>query len=95
MLRMDNRLTELAGDMPIFADPAREYCYLSRVTRYRHIDGGARLSVTTNDGQEMTFEVRFVSPQVVRVRCYRPGEEPPLTSAMLVEDALTARGRRR
>ena len=88
MLKMKNRITELAGDMvPIFADPQREYCYLSRVQRYRRIEGGARFSVLTNDGEEMKFDVRFISPHVVRVRCYRPGAEPPLTSPMLVEGA--------
>ena len=88
-MRAKNRIAELAGDMvPIFADPSREYCYLSRVRRYRRIEGGARFSVLTNDGEEMTFDVRFVSPYVVRVRCHRPGEEPPLASAMLVDGAL-------
>jgi alpha-D-xyloside xylohydrolase len=88
-MRAKNRIAKLAADMvPIFADPQRAYCYLSRVQRYRRIAGGARFSVLTNDGEEMTFEVRFVSPHVVRVRCYRPGEEPPTDSAMLVDGGL-------
>ena len=100
-MKAKNRMTELAGDMvPIFADPEREYCYLSRVQRYRRIEGGARFSVLTNDDEEMTLDVRFVSPQVVRVRCYRPGEEPPVDSPMLVDGArrtanVNVRGRRR
>jgi hypothetical protein len=84
-----NRITELTGEMaPIFTDPQREYCYLSRVQRYRRIGGGARFSVLTNDDREMTFDVRFGSPYVVRVRCHRPGEEPPTDSAMLVDGTL-------
>ena len=35
----------------------------------------------------MTFDIRFVSSHIVRVRCYRPGEEPPLDSPMLVDGA--------
>ena len=89
MPRMKNRITELADDMvPIFAEPEREYCYLSRVQHYRRIEGGARFSVLTNDDQKMTFDVWFVSPYVVRVRCCRPGAEPPTDSPMLVEGAL-------
>jgi len=77
-----------AVEAAIFSDPQREYCYLSRVQRYRRIPGGARFSVLTNDDQEMTLDIRFVSTYVVRVRCYRPGREPPLDSPMLVEGAL-------
>ncbi len=89
MLKMDNRLSEFVGDaVPIFADPGREYCYLSRVTRYRRVDGGARFSVLTDSDEELTFEVRFVSPEILRIRCYPPNVEPPLESAMLVEGAL-------
>ena len=88
-MRAKNRMTELAGDMvPVFADPEREYCYLSRVQRYRRVEGGARFSVLTNDDEEMTLDVRFVSPHAIRVRCCRPGEEPPLDSPMLVDGAL-------
>jgi alpha-D-xyloside xylohydrolase len=90
-MRVKNRMTEIAGDMvPIFADPQREYSYLSRVQRYRRIEGGARFSVLTNDDAEMTFDVRFVSPHVLRVRCYRSGEEPPVDSPMLVDTAHRA-----
>jgi alpha-D-xyloside xylohydrolase len=88
-MRMKNRMTELAGDMvPVFADPDRDYCYLSRVRRYRRVEGGARFSVLTNDDEEVTLDIRFLSPHVVRVRCYRPGAEPPLDSPMLVAGAL-------
>ena len=88
MVKATNRMTEVAGDaVPLFADPDREYYYVTRVQRYRRIEGGARFSVLTNEDEEMTLDLRFVTPEVLRVRLYRPGEEPPLTSPMLVEGA--------
>jgi alpha-D-xyloside xylohydrolase len=88
VVKATNRITEVAGDaVPLFADPDREYYYVARVQRYRRIEGGARFSVLTNEDEEMTLDLRFVTPEVLRVRLYRPGEEPPLTSPMLVEGA--------
>jgi 3-methyladenine DNA glycosylase AlkD len=88
MARATNPVVQLAAAaVPIFADPTREYSYLARVRRHRLIKGGVRLSVLTNEDEEMTLDLRFVAPEVLRVRAYRPGEEPPLTSPMLVEGA--------
>ena len=79
-------ITQPAGDaVPIFADPAREYTYVSRVRRYRRLAGGARFFVVTNEDEEMVLDLRFVAPEVLRVRFHRPKEEPPLASPMLVE----------
>src|SRR4030042_1314282 len=88
MARATNAVVQLAADaVPIFADPARQYCSLARARRHRRIKGGVRLSVLTNEDEEMTLDLRFVAPEVLRVRAYRPGDEPPLTSPMLVEGA--------
>ncbi len=88
MARATNAVVQLAADaVPIFADPAREYCYLARMQRHRRIKGGVRLSVLTREDEEVTLDLRFVAPEVLRVRAYRPGEEPPLASPVLVEGA--------
>ncbi len=88
MARATNPIVQLAADaVPIFADPAREYYYVARVRRHRRIKGGVRLSVLTNEDEEMTLDLRFAAPEVLRVRAYPPGEEPPLTSPMLVDGA--------
>jgi alpha-D-xyloside xylohydrolase len=88
MARATNAIVQLAADaVPIFADPAREYYYLARVRRHRRIKGGVRCSVLTNEDEQMTLDLRFVAPEVLRVRAYPPGEEPPLTSPMLVDGA--------
>lgn len=71
----------------IFSDPARDYCYLSRLTSWTGIQGGIRSSVLTNRGENMTFEVWFVSPRVARARCFSPSAEPPLTSPFLSDSA--------
>jgi len=82
MSKANNRMTEPGGDTrPIFADSTRRYCYLSRVQRYRRVEGGARFSVLTNDDEEMVLDIRFVSPYVLRTRCYRKGEEQPVDGA--------------
>ncbi len=91
MVKAANRIVELAGDaVPIFADPQREYSHVARLRRYRRIEGGARFVVLTNEDEELILDLRFVAPQVLRVRLYRPGEEPPPTSPMLVERARRA-----
>lgn len=64
------------GEATIFDDATRSYCYLSWVQRYRRVPGGARFAVLTNDGEAMTLDVRFVSPQAVRVRCRRSADGP-------------------
>ncbi len=88
MVKATNRLVELAGDaVPMFADPDREYCYIVSLRRFRRIEGGARFIVLTNEDEELVLDLCFVSPDVLRVRLYRPGEQPPLTSPMLLEQA--------
>lgn len=88
MVKATNRIVELAGDAtPMFADPKREYCHVVRLQRHRRIEGGARFFVVNSEDEELILDLRFVAPEVLRVRLYRPGEEPPLTSPMLVERA--------
>ncbi len=69
-------------EVTIFDDPTRSYRYLSRVQRYHRVPGGARFAVLTNDGEAMTLDVRFVSPQAVRVRCRRVADGPIRVDAM-------------
>jgi hypothetical protein len=76
----------------IFSDPGREYCYLSRVQRFRRVSGGARFSALTNDGQEAIFDVRFVSSHAISARCYRPGEEPSLDSRQFAKVSVEGAG---
>jgi alpha-D-xyloside xylohydrolase len=79
-------ITHPTGDaVPIFADPAREYAYARRVRRYRRIDRGGRFFVVSNEDEEMLLDLRFVAPEVLRVRFHHPKEEPPLASPTLVE----------
>jgi len=86
MTRAANILVQLAGDaVPLFADSQREYFYVTRVEGHRRIEGGVRLSVFDNDDKELVLDLRFVTPEILRVRLYQPGEEPPLTSPMLVD----------
>lgn len=91
MVRATNRIVEVAGDaVPIFADPQREYSHLARLRRFRRIEGGARFLVLTSEDEELILDLRFVAPEVLRVRLYRLGQEPPLTSPMLVDRAARA-----
>jgi alpha-D-xyloside xylohydrolase len=77
---------DLAGDsLPIFADGRRDYSHVARCLSYRRISDGARFRVATAEGAELLLDLRFVTPEVLRVRLYRPGEAPPLRSEMLVE----------
>jgi alpha-D-xyloside xylohydrolase len=79
-------LLELADDsVPIFAAGRRDYHHVARCLSYRRIADGVRFRVATAEGIELVLELRFVTPEVVRVRLYRPGEEPPLRSEMLVD----------
>ena len=79
-------LFELASDStPIFADGQRDYFHVARCLSYRRAADGVRFRVATAEGEELLLELRFVTPQVLRVRLYRPGEEPPSNSEMLVE----------
>jgi hypothetical protein len=77
----------MSASPSIFADPTREYCYLSRLTSWTGIEGGIGSSVFTNKGEDMTLEVWFVSPCVVRARCFPPGAEPSPASPFLSDDA--------
>jgi len=84
-------LFELASDStPIFADGRRDYHHVARCLSYRRTAGGAHFRVATVEGEELLLELRFVTPEVLRVRLYRPGEEPPASSEMLVESAAAA-----
>ena len=86
MAKANNRIVELAGDaLPLFADPGRDYDYVTQVEGFRRIKGGARFTVITSEGHKRLLDVLFVLPDILRFRFYAAGEEPPLTSPMLVE----------
>lgn len=87
MAKATNALLELHDDSPLlFADPGREYFHLTRVLGSRRISGGVRLSVSSSSGENLVLDIRFQAPEVLRIRLYRPREEPPLASPMLVEE---------
>ncbi len=80
-------LREFSGDWtPIFADKDREYAYLTEVTSSRAVEGGAELEVRTESGETVHASVRFVTPEVFRLRMWL-SEEPPVDSPMLVDGA--------
>jgi hypothetical protein len=79
-------VAQVAGEaVSIFADPARKYIYVRRVRRYRRLAGGARFFVVSNEDEEMVLDLRFLAPEVVRVRLHHPAKEPPLTSPVPVQ----------
>jgi hypothetical protein len=84
------------GEVTIFDDATRSYCYLSRVQRYRRLPGGARFAALTNGGEAMTLDIRFVSPPAVRVRCRRSADGPmPIDATQRpAEVSVEARGGR-
>jgi alpha-D-xyloside xylohydrolase len=87
MAKATNALLELHDDSPLlFADPRRDYFYLTKLLDSQHISSGIRLSVSSSSGENLVLDIRFQAPEVMRVRLYRPGEEPPLASPMLVEE---------
>ena len=71
---------------PIFADPEREYAYLTEIASCRPSEGGAEIEARTDGGQTVQVRIAFVTPEVFRVRMWLE-EEPPLDSPMLVEGA--------
>src|SRR3989338_550345 len=72
---------------PIFADPPRRYDYAAAVLSHEEVEGGVRLSVRTEGGETLRVELRFVMPEVFRLRAWLD-EEPGRDSPMLVEGAL-------
>ena len=80
-------LREFADDWtPIFADPKRQYDYVTSIASHRQVEGGVRLEARTEGGETVQAELAFVTPEVFRLRVWL-NEEPPADSPMLVEGA--------
>lgn len=87
MVTPGGSLRELADDWtPIFADPQRQYDYVTAVARHSRVEGGVRLEAHTEGGEIVQAELAFVAPEVFRLRVWRD-DEPPQDSPMLVEGA--------
>ena len=54
--------------VPIFADPDRDYQYLTECRSFRRTRTGLRLNALTNEGEPVTVTLTFVTPEVLRVR---------------------------
>jgi len=80
-------LREFANDWtPIFADPKREYSYLTEVVSHRSVDSGTELEVRSSDGETVRVSIAFVTPRVFRLRMWLDSK-PPADSPMLVAGA--------
>ncbi len=85
-------LREFAGDWtPIFADPTRNYHYLTTIVSHTALQDGVALELQTDTGQAVCATIRFVTPEIFRLRMWLSGnEEPPTDSVMLIEGARRA-----
>jgi alpha-D-xyloside xylohydrolase len=70
--------------VPIFADPDRDYQYLSECRSFRRTGAGLRLNAVTSDGESVTVTLAFVTPEVLRVQAFLL-EPPPRRTPMLIE----------
>ena len=70
--------------VPIFADPDRDYQYLSECRSYRRTRAGLHLNALTNEGEPVTVTLGFVTPEILRVQAFL-SEPPPRRTPMLVE----------
>ena len=71
-------LLELADRWrPIFADPNRDYFYLTELRSARRARNGARLEVAADDGSILHFALTFVQPEVLRVQLFADTPPPP------------------
>jgi alpha-D-xyloside xylohydrolase len=87
MVTPGGALREFADDWtPIFADPGREYDYVTSIASHQAVEGGLQLEARTEGGESVRAELAFVTPEVFRLRVWRDGE-PPRDSPMLVEGA--------
>ncbi len=85
MVTPGGNLREFADDWtPIFADPGRQYDYVTSVVSHRAVEGGVGLEARTECGGSVQGEMAFVTPEVFRLRVWRD-DEPPRDSPMLVE----------
>src|SRR4030042_416610 len=84
MPKPNNPLTELDSRWrPIFADPPRDYHYLTAVRSVRRTRSGARFDLNDDGGGAVHLIITFVRPDVVRFQLLR-GERPRGTTPMLL-----------
>ena len=89
MAKPQSPLTELAARWcPIFADPERDYHYLTAIRSFRRTKRGARCHLTTDDGAVAHMTLTFVQPKVVRGQLFLD-EPPPRTTPMLLSDEVS------
>ncbi len=75
-MRPTEPLVELARSAtPIFADVGRVYDYVQAVADCRPVAGGAEFDVSTHEEERLIVSVTFMTPEIVRLRCW--GETPP------------------
>jgi alpha-D-xyloside xylohydrolase len=89
MTKANNPLLELdARWRPIFADPQRDYHYLTAIDSFRRTEGGARLRLTADDDSPANLILTFVRPEIVRIQLFRD-RRPPRSTPMLVPQQPT------
>lgn len=93
MTRVTHPLAEMAREyLPIFADPEREYDYVTEAVEWREAPGGVTCAVATHEGERLTVRVGFATPHIVRVQCWQ-GTSPPERTPMLTLDAPPPKAR--
>ena len=84
-------LLELADRWcPIFADPDRDYFYLTELRSARRARNGARLEVAADDGSSLHLVLTFVRPEVLRVQLF--ADTPPPRRTPMLLNATPDRG---
>jgi len=84
MAKANNPLLELDSRWrPIFADPQRDYHYLTAIDSFRRTKAGARFRLTADDDTRLHLDLTFVQPEIVRIELFRD-TRPPRTTPMLV-----------
>ncbi len=59
MVTPGGTLREFADDWtPIFADPGREYDYVTAITAHQAVEGGLRLEARTGGGESVRARLR-------------------------------------
>jgi alpha-D-xyloside xylohydrolase len=89
MPKPNNPLTALDSRWrPIFADPQRDYHYLTAIDSFRRTASGARLRLTADDDSRAHLVLTFVRPEIVRIELFRD-QRPPRSTPMLLPQQPT------
>jgi len=83
MAKPESPLTELAARWcPIFADPERDYGYLTVIRSFCRSGSGGRFKLATDNRTPVHLVATFVRPEVVRIQAYLDAA-PPVTPVLV------------